>query len=96
MKLREFMLKFYENLIYGTLRSSLTTDDRVSDSYFNLSEVEKRDLDVELHEKAEKISMTVVNELTAHNLLLETEPTKSQAKEIERIIRKVLLDYSED
>lgn len=90
------MLKFYENLIYGILRSSLTTDDRVSDSYFNLSEIEKRNLDGELYKKAKNMSMTVVNELTAHNLLLETEPTKAQAKEIEEIIRKVLLDYSED
>jgi hypothetical protein len=96
MELRDFMLKFYENLIYGMLRSSLTTDDRVSNSYFNLGEKEKRDLEVELHKRAKNMSLTVVNELIAHNLLLETKPTNAQAIEIEKIIRKVLLDYSEN
>lgn len=89
------MLKFYENLIYGMLKSSLTTDDRVSGSYFNLSEREKRDLDVELEERANNMSMSIVEELIANNLLIETEPTKAQADEIEKIIRKVLSDNSE-
>ncbi|MCL5881864.1 MAG: hypothetical protein M1592_04690 [Candidatus Thermoplasmatota archaeon] len=95
-ELREFMLKFYENLIYGMLKSSFTTDDRVSDSYLKLSDEEKRELEKELERKSKFIASDIVEELITHDLLIESEPTTTQALEIEKIIRKVISDYAED
>jgi hypothetical protein len=90
------MLKFYENLIYGMLKSSFTTDDRVSDSYLKLSDEEKRELEKELERKSKFIASDIVEELITHDLLIESEPTTTQALEIEKIIRKVISDYAED
>ena len=95
-ELREFMLKFYENLIYGMLKSSFTTDDRVSDSYLKLSDEEKRELEKELERRSKSIASDIVEELITHDLLIESEPTTTQALEIEKIIRKVISDYAED
>ncbi|MHB1439807.1 MAG: hypothetical protein ACYCSO_02200 [Cuniculiplasma sp.] len=94
LEMRDFMLKFYENLVYGMLKSSLTTDDRLAGSYMNLSSVEKRDLDVELGIRSRNIAEKIVDELIAHDLLLDSDPTQSQSKEIDKIVREVLSKYS--
>ncbi len=93
-EIEKFMLKFYESMIYGMLKSRFVTDDRLTDAYIKTSESEKKDLDSELIHQSKNIASQIVKELKTHNLLIEDEPTKSQAKEIEEIIRKILLENS--
>lgn len=93
-ELRNFMLKFYQNLLYGVLKSRMATDDRLSGSYMDLSDKEKKDLDIELSERSEEMAELVVNELNSKNLLIETEPTPGQSEQISKIVRKVLEKFS--
>lgn len=94
--LYKFMVKFYEGMLYGMLRSRLTTDDRLTDDYTNLDEKEKGDLDKEMLERSREMARTVTDLIVQNNLLIETDPTVSQIKEIDEIIRKVLSDYSSE
>jgi hypothetical protein len=91
---REFILKFYQNLLYGMLKSRMATDDRLKGSYMDLSVEEKKDLDIELSEKSKEMAERIVKELSARNLLIETEPTPGQSKQISEIVRKVLNEFS--
>jgi hypothetical protein len=93
-ELRDFMLKFYQNLLCGMLKSRMATDDRLSSSYMDLSDKEKKDLDIELSERSEEMAELVVNELSAQSLLIETEPTLGQSEQINKIVRKVLEKFS--
>lgn len=93
-ELREFILKFYQNLLYGMLKSRMATDDRLKGPYMDLSVEEKKDLDIELSEKSEKMAERIVKELSARNLLIETEPTPGQSEQISEIVRKVLDEFS--
>jgi hypothetical protein len=93
-ELREFILKFYQNLLYGMLKSRMATDDRLKGPYMDLSVEEKKDLDIELSEKSDKMAERIVKELSARNLLIETEPTPGQSEQISEIVRKVLDEFS--